>query len=163
MFSWLKSSLILLISRYGYGGIFLLSLTSAIYQPVGPDIFIVGEGGLGFNPYIAALIALTGTIIGVSIAYIFGVYLGYPLMARLFKKRISIVNRAEDLVKKYGIWGVAIGAFSPVPLTQICWLAGIFKMPLAKYYLALLIGLVPRFFIEAIFGQALGGFLVKYL
>ena len=53
------------------------------------------------------------------------------------------------------MWAVAIAAFGPIPLTQVAWVVGISRMPLKKFIPAVLIGIIPRFVGEAIFGNYL--------
>ncbi|MFQ6091375.1 MAG: YqaA family protein [bacterium] len=124
----------------------------AVYQPIGPDLFILGEGGLGLNASLAALVALVGTVLGAMAAYWLGRHLGFAVLTRLFGVKERRLRKGERLYNRYGLWAVAIAAVSPIPLREICWLAGVFRMSFRAYLCALMLGLVPRFFGEAIFG-----------
>ncbi|HID96570.1 MAG TPA: DedA family protein [Candidatus Latescibacteria bacterium] len=154
--AYLKHISFVFLDRYGVWGIFGLSLMMPIYQPIGPDLFILGQGGLGLNPYLGALAATAGTFLGGLIGFWLGSHMGIYVLTRLFRIKEKYLKKGEALFRKYGIWAVVIAAFSPVPLREVSWMAGIFRMRLLPYIGSLLLGLVPRFFGEAIMGKTFG-------
>ncbi|HEC30889.1 MAG TPA: DedA family protein [Deltaproteobacteria bacterium] len=163
MLTFLKSLAPVVLGKYGYAGILLLCLTLPIYQPIGPDVIILGQVGFGFNPYIAAGVATVGTLLGTAIALFLGRYLGYMVLRRAFRMHERILNKGEKLFAQYSIWAVSIAAFTPVPLREMSWLAGIFRMKLGTFLLALIVGLLPRYFGEAFFGKMLWQWLLSFL
>ncbi|NOY76720.1 MAG: DedA family protein [Calditrichaeota bacterium] len=139
------------VQQYGYVGIFLLAVTVCIYQPVAPDIFIIGEVGLGLNPYWVALLALAGSFLGAFLGY----YIG-RLFDRLGVKRVRKnrhVAKIETWFQKYGNWAVFLGALTPIPLREMSWLAGIFQLSLPRFLIFVALGLLPRYFGEAFLGK----------
>ena len=78
---YLKDIGLLLLAKYGYWGILALSLSVAVYQPIAPDIFILGQGGLGYNGYLSALIAIGGTLTGAAAGYWLGKRLGLLVLS----------------------------------------------------------------------------------
>ncbi|GBD94329.1 SNARE associated Golgi protein [bacterium BMS3Abin05] len=140
-----------LVQQYGYVGIFLIAVTVCIYQPIAPDIFIIGEVGIGLNPYYVALFALLGSFIGAFLGYFIGRFLDNLGVKRIRKNKY--VKKFERLFRKYGNWAVFLGALTPVPLREMSWLSGIFRLSLLQFMLFVFLGLFPRYFLEAIFGK----------
>ena len=132
-----------LVEDYGYLGIFLIAFTESIIQPIPPDIFISGGTIFGLNPLFASLIATLGSVLGGIVGYFLGKFLGEPIFKKIFKE--NWYNKGELLFRKYGIWAVIIAAITPIPFKAICWLAGIFEMPLGGFILASIVGRLPRF------------------
>jgi membrane protein YqaA with SNARE-associated domain len=149
------------IIKFGYFGLFLLGLSIAIYQPVAPDFFIIGFSGIGLNAYWAATIAFIGTVIGAILGYGVGRWLEKVILIKLIRKWQNRFDRGKVLFRKYGVWAVLIAAVSPLPLSQISWLAGMSRMSLVKFSLTICAGLIPRYFGEAIFANQLKDWLIK--
>jgi len=147
--------IIQLITKFGYIGLFLLGLSVAIYQPVAPDFFIIGLSGIGLNPFVAASVALVGTILGAIGAYGVGKWLEKAIVVKLVRKRQDKFEQAKNLFRKYGVWAVLVAAVSPVPLSQISWFAGMSRMSFVKFLITMAAGLIPRYFGEAVFARQL--------
>ncbi len=142
------------VSNYGYWGIFIISFTESIIQPIPPDPFITGGTAFGLSPVKAALIAAVASVLGGVVGYFLGKFLGEPA----FKKFLGdkYYDKGEILFRKYGIWAVLIAAITPIPFKVMCWLAGIFEMPFWGFVLASFLGRFPRFLFMAFFGQWIG-------
>jgi membrane protein YqaA with SNARE-associated domain len=145
-----------LVQEYGYLGIFLIAFSESIIQPVPPDPFITGGTALGLNPLTASIIAALGSVLGGIVAYYLGKFLGEPVFKKLFGDKYF--NKGEILFRKYGIWAVIVAAITPIPFKAICWLAGIFEMPIGAFILGAVIGRFPRFLFMAMFGKYISGF-----
>jgi len=139
---------------YGYIGIFIISFTESIIQPVPPDPFITGGTAFGLNVFTAAVIAAIGSVLGGVVGYFLGKFLGEPVAKKLMSEQYY--DKGEILFRRYGLWAVLIAAITPVPFKVICWLAGIFEMPIGGFILASFIGRFPRFLIVAFLGKYLG-------
>lgn len=57
------------------------------------------------------------------------------------------------MFERYGLWGVALGAF--LPLREMYWAAWTFRMPLVPFLAALALGLAPKFLCLAMLSKAL--------
>lgn len=143
-----------IVADYGYVGIFFISFTESIIQPVPPDPFITGGTAFGLNVLTAAIIAALGSVLGGIVGYFLGKYLGEPVAKKLLSEKYY--DKGEILFRRFGIWAVLIAAITPIPFKVICWLAGIFEMPIGGFILASFIGRFPRFLIVAFLGQYLG-------
>jgi membrane protein YqaA with SNARE-associated domain len=140
-----------LVAEYGYIGIFIISFTESIIQPIPPDPFITGGTAFGLSPITASLVATVGSVLGGVVGYFLGKFLGEPVV----KKFISPEHyrKGEEMFKKYGIWAVVIAGITPIPFKVVCWLAGIFEMPILAFVVSAFIGRLPRFLAVAFFGQ----------
>lgn len=154
MFETLKSFAEEIVADYGYMGIFLVAFTESIIQPVPPDPFITGGTAFGLNVITAAIIAAIGSVLGGIVGYFLGKFLGEPFVKKFVKEKHY--EKGELLFRKYGIWAVIIAGITPIPFKVICWLAGIFEMPLGGFILGAFLGRFPRFLAMAFLGQYLG-------
>jgi len=154
MFETLKEVAKQTVLEYGYLGIFIISFTESIIQPIPPDPFITGATAFGLNLFLSAFIAAIASILGGSVGYFLGKTLGEPVAKKFIKDKYY--QKGEELFNKYGIYAVLIGALTPVPYKVICWMAGIFEMNFTKFLIASFIGRFPRFFAVAILGQFIG-------
>ncbi len=154
MFEALKQWAEEVVADYGYLGIFIISFTESIIQPVPPDPFITGGTAFGLVPLYAALIAAFGSVLGGLVGYFLGKFLGEPIVKKFVSEKHY--EKGEILFRKYGIWAVIIAGITPIPFKVICWMAGIFEMPVLGFLLAAFIGRFPRFLFMAFFGQWLG-------
>ncbi|NPA51365.1 MAG: DedA family protein [Aquificae bacterium] len=155
MFEGLKQWAEQVVEDYGYIGIFIISFTEAIIQPIPPDPFITGGTAFGLIPVKAAIVATIGSVTGGLVAYILGKILGEPIFLKLFKQKWY--EKGELLFRKYGIWAVIIAGVTPIPFKAICWLAGIFEMPILGFLIGAILGRLPRFLAVAYFGKFLSG------
>jgi len=136
--------------QYGYPGIFSLTIIEQFIFPIPVDLFFGFsiESGLDFKKLM--LVVFVATIIGASIGYFLGKYLGHPALEWLVGK--TKVAKGEAFIKKWGIWGVIITGFTPLPFKVITWTAGIFEMPFGRFILGTVIGRMPRYLLTAYAG-----------
>jgi membrane protein YqaA with SNARE-associated domain len=131
-----------LIAQYG-GFVVMLGfmLPDALALPIPNDVFsILGlRGGLSFG--VVVIWASAGTLIGGAIGYWIGRWLGtHRRMIKFFEGRGA---KAYTLTRQYGLWALAIAAFTPFPYSIVCWSAGAVKIPFRHFLLVSLLR-VPR-------------------
>lgn len=143
-----------LVTTYGYIGIFLVSFTESVIQPVPPDLFIIGASAFGLSSVICAVVATIGSFFGGFTGYYLGKKLGTETFIKIFGEKNYI--RGFKFFEKYGIWGIVIAGFTPIPYKVFAWLAGIFNMNPVSFGIGTLIGRFPRFMLVAYFGYGLG-------
>ncbi|XRP96646.1 phosphatase PAP2 family protein [Methanocaldococcus sp. 16A] len=143
-----------LVMNYGYIGIFIISFTEAVIQPIPPDVFIIGASYFGLNPIISAIVATIGSTLGGLFGYFLGDRLGHPIFIKLFGEKY--LYKGEEFFNKYGVYGVIIAGISPLPYKVIAWLSGIFEMHKLLFTIGTIIGRLPRFLAVAYFGDILG-------
>ena len=153
----LKIALEGFVESYGYLGIFLIAFTESIIQPIPPDPFISGATALGLNPLMSAIVATLGSVSGGVTAYFLGKLFGEPLAQKLLGEEKFL--KAEALYNRFGTFAVIIAGLTPVPYKVFCWLSGILEFELWRFVVASAISRFLRFFLFALFGQAIGNFL----
>ncbi|RKY62804.1 MAG: DedA family protein [Candidatus Latescibacterota bacterium] len=143
------------VERYGYWGLLALGFSVAVYQPMAPDVFLVAGSSLGMNPCLAVFVALMGTLAGSAGGYALGRFVGRKVLyiVRIKEHRLQ---KAEALFRRYGMWGVALAALSPIPLRETSWLAGAFGMPPRLFLMAVALGIGPRYCGAVFLGHLLG-------
>lgn len=138
-----------IIQHYGYFGIFsIIGLEQFILPlPIPPDVFVVLGTKAGLITKNILFYVALATLIGSYMGYFLGKYLGHPVMRRFFGKKL---DKGEDFIKKYGVWGVILAGLTPFfPFKIVTWTCGIFEMPLGRYTLGILFGRIPRYLITS--------------
>ncbi|MDQ7038396.1 MAG: YqaA family protein [Aquificota bacterium] len=143
-----------LVADYGYLGIFMISFTESLIQPVPPDPFIAGGSAFGLDPVLSALVATVASVLGGLTAHTLGMVLGDRFVKKLVGEKSFV--RGETLFSRYGVWAVLVAAVTPIPFKAVCWLAGVFRMPRVQFLVASFIGRLPRFLVVAVAGDVLG-------
>ncbi|MCS7307853.1 MAG: VTT domain-containing protein [Aquificaceae bacterium] len=141
------------VQEHGYTALFVLSFTESIIQPVPPYPFIVSAPLFKLSPYTAGLVAFLGNLAGALVAYWLARQLGEVFVRKLFGEKLYL--KGESLFNRYGFWAVLIGE----PYKLVCWLAGLFNMPLMGFILASIIARALRIGLFVFFGDVLGRFL----
>jgi uncharacterized membrane protein YdjX (TVP38/TMEM64 family) len=117
------------LARYGYPGVFLLSLvTNATLLLPMPGVAITFAAGAIFNPYAVALAAGLGSTLGELTGYLAG-FSGQGVL-----ERTDLYDRLEDMTARYGSAVVFILALIPNPLFDLAGAsAGAMRMPLRQF------------------------------
>ncbi len=142
------------IAAYGFGGIFIISVLESFIFPVPTATIVAPMTALGADPFIVAVIASIGSVIGGLIGYFLGDKIGRPVAEKLFKEKH--IKKVEKWYEKYGAWTVLIAAFSPVPFKVFTWFSGICELDIKKFLIASIIGRTAQFFIAAYVGSFVG-------
>lgn len=103
--------------------------------------------------YLYLLNVVICNVIASAIGYFIGMKIGYPVL-RFFASE-EVLEKAQNLFNRWGVFAVALGAFTPVPYTIVVFLAGISRMDFKKFMISGFIGRVPRYVI--------GGYLLVYI
>ncbi|MBN2187384.1 MAG: VTT domain-containing protein [Dehalococcoidia bacterium] len=142
--------------RYGYLGIFLISLSCVTIVFPLPWEAVVIAAGTTLNPLWVGVIAATGATIGELSSYLVG-YLGRKTILGDY---LNKYQKAEGWLKKYGSIAVFVFALLPILIFDLLGIAaGSFKYPLWKFVLACWAGRLIRCLVEAYLGRGLVGFL----
>ncbi len=137
------------LTGLGYPGIFLVALLSnaTVLFPA-PGVAIVFAMGGIFHPLGVALAAGTGGAVGELSGYIAG-WSGQAVV-----ERMDVFERVAPYIKKYGPFGIAILAAIPNPFFDLAGVAaGVLKMPLWHFLIAVWIGQVIKMLLFAYAGS----------
>lgn len=151
-----------LLGQYGVWGLFFLAFIEAIIFPIPPDVLLVPMALINHKAALGyALVATAASVGGGYFGYLIGEYAGQPLLQRL--ARPETVDRIDALFARYGGWAVAIAGLTPIPYKVFTIASGLFKVRVATFMVASLVGRGIRFFAEAVliilFGQRIVYFL----
>jgi uncharacterized membrane protein YdjX (TVP38/TMEM64 family) len=137
------------LAIYGYPGIFLLAfLTNATVFLPAPGIAVVFAMGAIFNPVLIALSAGAGGALGELSGYLAG-FSGQAVI-----EQTTIYDRFQNWIQKKGFVAILILAALPNPFFDIAGVAaGILKMPLVHFLLAVWVGVTIKMFIFAWVGS----------
>ena len=153
-YSQIKSTSSLFISTYGLIAIFLVVIVmDTVIQPISPDILVFGATLGGADLLAVSLIGGLGS----CVAGVFGYHLGKNLGSDKFEKKFGKkhLDKGQALFNKYGIYAVIVGAFSPIPYSSVCWVAGIYGMSIKPFIITSVFTRVPRFFLMGLLGAVI--------
>lgn len=128
-------------------GLIALADSAFIPMPQGVDALLVAQAiATPDSAYQAAGLGVLGSVVGSTILYYVGRGLGHATLVR----RVSAVGvgRLQVLV---GRWGAALllpvaGIPLPMPMKPVVMAAGIFQMPLVRFWAALVLARGLRYF-----------------
>ena len=138
----------------GYSGMAWLVavglLMSDLALPV-PTTMVIAALGVIYGPIIGGAIALLGTSAAALSGYAIGRLLGRPVLLSLLGA--DALEAGERLFARSGGWIVAASRWLPILSEVVSCLAGLARMRLAGFVIALLCGLVPLSFLVAALGH----------
>jgi membrane-associated protein len=145
----LDSSLPVIIAQYGnwiFVVLFLIIFaeTGLIIFPILPGdsiLFIAGtvSGSSGLNVHLLVLVLVLAAILGDSVNYATGRYIGPKVFSRAGTKggwrliKLSHLQRTHDFFEKYGAFALVIGRFVPIVRTFVPFLAGVGQMTYSRF------------------------------
>lgn len=163
MINFLVQSIVNLIDKIGYLGIFTLMVLESCGIPLPSEAtmpfsgFLVADGKLNF--WAVVLIGTVANLIGSWIAYFIGLK-GGRLLIEKYGKYFLIshhdLNIADKWFSKHGEWIVFLGRLLPVIRTYISFPAGIAKMNFKKFSLYTFLGALPWSILFTWLGVKLG-------
>ena len=126
--------------QHGYVLLFAWVLIEQMGLPVPAVPLLIAAGALAGSGRINLIVAMGLAIIAVLLADVFWYYLGryrggrvLKLLCRISLEPDSCVRRTEDVFARHGARSLLIAKFIPGLNTAAPTLAGIFRMPLARF------------------------------
>ncbi|MGR8979879.1 MAG: YqaA family protein [Gammaproteobacteria bacterium] len=133
------------VDRIGFVGLCLIMLvTDTLVTPFPPDILLLviakSELAERWLPYVLILgmVSICAGMLGWGIGRRLG-HLG--TVQKLFGQ---FDDRQRDFIRKYGFWGIVLGATTPLPYSVTCWTAGIVGLRWTTVLTASLLFRIPR-------------------
>lgn len=142
-------------AKFGYGGIFSVSLLSnaTLIFPI-PGVIFTSAMGAVFNPYWVALAAGSGAALGELTGYLAG-YSGQVVI-----ERTDWYQKMTLWMKKYGNLTVVVMAFIPNPLFDLTGIAaGALRMPVARFLFWCVLGKILKMLVFALTGASVMRFI----
>lgn len=113
--------------QYGSIGLFFNAFFDGFILPLPPDFLLSGLAIQKVsNPTFLAMICSLGSVIGGCIGYCIGRFGGRQIVDKIFPN-FKIVEKAEKLFNKYGVWAIVIDAFTPIPYKALTLGSGLMK------------------------------------
>lgn len=123
------------VAEMGLVGVFLGVIATDVFTvPIPPDTYLFVAVASRSSALPILVVCCSASILAGNLAYVLGPHLQkVPLLgARLQRFR----PQGEKLFVEYGVWTVALAALTPIPFSITCWLAGIYRMPRGRFFLA---------------------------
>jgi undecaprenyl-diphosphatase len=131
----------------GIVGLILISLIESVFSPILPDLVLIPLAlAKPENAIYYAVIATMASVFGGILGYGIGNKIGTSAIHRFVPARYY--KAMQDLFATYGGWAVFIGAISPIPYKFISITAGTFRVNMAVFFGASLLGRAKRFLLE---------------
>jgi membrane protein YqaA with SNARE-associated domain len=140
------------VNNYGYPALFLLCWAAdVIIQPIPADVIVFGSSFGGANLWTTAIIAGLSSGVGGMTGFFLGRFFGPWRFRRVFGS--SMLRKGRKLFKDHGALAIFVAGVSPIPYSAVCWIGGIYNMPLGKVVLASWISRTLRYLLVAWLGQ----------
>jgi len=147
------------LARYGYVGIFLLSMVgnATILLPMPSFVSVYIGGGL-FNPLLVGLMASAGGSLGELTGYLAGVG-GHRMIEN---RRLFI--KTKDWLHRYGLLGIFALAVFPNPFFDMVGIAaGLLRIPVLHFLLATWLGQTMKFLLLSYLGAGSSGLMERFV
>ncbi|MCX5697463.1 MAG: DedA family protein [Candidatus Omnitrophica bacterium] len=153
----IQNNLTELIRQWGDFGVFAAMFLESSVIPIPSEVIIVGAGAIGISMFSIMIFGALGSTLGAMVGYALGKYGAMPVILK-FGRFVLIkphhIYKAEAFAKKYGIRSVIIGRILPiVPFKVFSIAAGMTGIPFGAFVVCTMIGVLPRIFILALFGN----------
>jgi membrane protein DedA with SNARE-associated domain len=129
------------VAHYGYLAIFVLMALESASLPIPSEVLLPLVGYLAythvFNFYLAFGILMLGSIVGMSIDYTIGYYLGKDVIykhLRTFHIKEKSLNDFDAWFDRNGLAAVFLSRFIPEVRGLMSFPAGFAKMPLKEFF-----------------------------
>jgi membrane protein YqaA with SNARE-associated domain len=155
------------LTGFGALGVFGIALLDAALIPIpgGPDAVVMTLSHLNHSRMLLyVLAAVLGSTLGCLVPYWIGRASGEAALRKFSQEKRE---RAARLIERYDVWSMIVGAILPPPFPFKVFLisAGVFRMGLTRFLLALSIGRTVRFIAEGLaaiyFGEQVIAFFLQ--
>lgn len=145
--------------RYAVPALFLLAFAESSFFPIPPDVLLIALCvGRPKRSFYFALVCTVGSVVGGLAGYAVGYWLWYDAagefsrVARFFYDVVPgfTTERFEQvrvLYDRWDFWVVFTAGFTPIPYKIITISAGVFRIDLAMFAVASIVGRAGRFFL----------------
>lgn len=132
------------VEGFGFWGpviIFALMIFQTLLAFI-PSVLIMVVAVLAYGPVWGGLLAWGGLTMAAMVAYGIGRALGPVTVYKLIGQKTE--QKVENLVQRYGVWGIIAARISPALSTDATsYAAGLLKMSFWRFLFATAIGILP--------------------
>ncbi|OAG95435.1 hypothetical protein AYW79_00555 [Ferroacidibacillus organovorans] len=130
------------IQHYGLIGIVILLALGIVGLPLPDETILTAVGYMVYRrelPYLPSVLAgMVGAILGITLSYAAGAWLGKPLLQRVMHivhKSERSISRTSDQMERYGSYLLFFGYFIPGVRHVTAILAGMTRMSFGRFAL----------------------------
>lgn len=124
----------------------LLFISDAVFSPIPPDAILFLVAKSHYHEHWAILVPALGALSSVAgwVGYFGGRRIAHTRLSQVLFSRFKRTGAA--IIHRYGSWGIALGALTPVPFSLTCWAAGMLEVPFRSVAWPCLLR-IPRFIV----------------
>lgn len=153
----LETALVALVETYGKLGLTAVMVLQTIIAPIPSEALLMFAGAV-MNISDVLIFGGTGLIIGSVIAFFIARHGGRPIITKMIGKKW--VNNVDVWVSKNGAKAILFTRLVPIiPFDLISYVSGVTSMSFREYFIATVIGAIPRCLFLAYAGSIAGGIL----
>ena len=129
---------------YGYWGMGVLAFLSGSIIPIASEVLLLFFLGIGMNAVLLTVVATIGNTIGGITCFLLGYLADKEMLWRLFRISDKKMQRADELIQKYGYWTAAL-SFLPALGEVILVALGIMRVNKYKVIAVMALGKFLRY------------------
>jgi len=133
------------VERIGFAGLCLIMLvTDTLVTPFPPDILllVIAKSDLAERWLLYVVILGTVSVCAGMLGWGIGRWLSHLSFVQYRFGQFEGGQR--DLIRRYGFWGIVLGATTPLPYSVTCWTAGIIGLQWTTVLAASVLFRIPR-------------------
>lgn len=155
-----ETALMVLIGTYGKLGLTAFMIIQTIIAIIPSEAVLMFAGAIGMDAFDVLMFGGLGLIIGAVIAFFIARHGGRPVVVRLVGEKW--LNTVDAWVSRNGAKAIIVTRLIPIiPFDLISYVSGVTSMSFRSYFIATVIGAIPRCLFLAYAGNIAGGFLVS--
>ncbi len=144
-----------MVESYGQAGLLFVMVMQTLIAPIPSEAVLAFSGAvMGISDTI--IYGGAGLIIGSVLAFFIARYGGRPIVSKMVGDKW--IDGIDRWVSKHGMKSILFTRLIPViPFDLISYISGVTSMKFRDYFVATVIGAIPRVFILAYLGSVAGG------
>ena len=155
-----ETALIALVETYGKIGLAAVMVVQTIIAPIPSEALLMFAGAIGMNVFDVLIFGGSGLVIGSVIAFFIARRGGRPVVVKIIGERWT--DSVDAWVSKNGTKAILFTRLIPViPFDLISYVSGVTSMSFRDYFVATVVGAIPRCLFLAYAGSLVGGLLVS--
>ena len=156
----LETALIALVETYGKIGLAAVMVVQTIIAPIPSEALLMFAGAIGMNVFDVLIFGGSGLVIGSVIAFFIARHGGRPVVVKIIGEKWT--DGVDAWVSKNGTKAILFTRLIPViPFDLISYVSGVTSISFRDYFVATVVGAIPRCLFLAYAGSLVGGLLVS--
>lgn len=156
----LETALIALVETYGKIGLAAVMVVQTIIAPIPSEALLMFAGAIGMDIFDVLIFGGSGLVIGSVIAFFIARRGGRPVVVKIIGEKWT--DSVDAWVSKNGTKAILFTRLVPViPFDLISYVSGVTSIRFRDYFVATVVGAIPRCLFLAYAGSLVGGLLVS--